>query len=81
MEDSHHMTQARIGLIAGYSAKWEDGGEAKVTREIETTKAMREAIARKTGEVEITDVSEDTAKAIVVSGDQIKPGSSVRLKN
>jgi len=35
----------------------------------------------KTGEVEITAVSADKAEAVVVSGDKIKPGSSVRLKN
>lgn len=35
----------------------------------------------KTGEVEITAVSEDKAEAVVISGDQIKPGSSVRLKD
>lgn len=35
----------------------------------------------KTGEVEITAVFEDKAEAVVVSGDQIKPGSSVRLKD
>ncbi len=34
----------------------------------------------KTGEVEITAVSEDKAEAVVVSGDQINPNSSVRLK-
>ncbi len=34
----------------------------------------------KTGEVEITAVSSDKAEAVVVSGDQIKPGSSVRPK-
>jgi hypothetical protein len=35
----------------------------------------------KTGEVEITAVSADKAEAVVVSGDPIKPGSSVRLKD
>ena len=34
----------------------------------------------KTGEVEITAVSADKAEAVVVSGDQIKPDSSVRPK-
>lgn len=34
----------------------------------------------KTGEVEITAVSADKAEAVVVSGDPIKPDSSVRLK-
>ena len=34
----------------------------------------------KTGEVEITAVSADKAEAVVVSGDKIKPGSSVRIK-
>lgn len=34
----------------------------------------------KTGEVEITAVSADKAEAVVVSGDKIKPGSSVRPK-
>jgi hypothetical protein len=35
----------------------------------------------KTGEIEITAVSADKAEAVVVSGDPIKPGSSVRLKD
>ena len=35
----------------------------------------------KTGEAEITAVSADKAEAVVVSGDPIKPGSSVRLKD
>ena len=35
----------------------------------------------KTGEVEITAVSSDKAEAVVVSGDQIKPDSSVRPKD
>jgi hypothetical protein len=35
----------------------------------------------KTGEVEITAVSADKAEAVIVSGDQINPGSSVRLKD
>jgi len=35
----------------------------------------------KTGEVEITAVSADKAEAVVVSGDKIKPGSSVRPKD
>ena len=34
----------------------------------------------KTGEIEITAVSADKAEAVVVSGDKIKPGSSVRPK-
>ena len=35
----------------------------------------------KTGEVEITAVSADKAEAVVLSGDKLKPGSSVRPKD
>jgi len=35
---------------------------------------------KKTGEVKITAVSSDRAEAVIVSGDEIKPGSSVRPK-
>jgi len=34
----------------------------------------------KTGEVQITAVSQDTAEAVIVSGDKIKPGDSVKPK-